>query len=283
MEQNYPRVLANTLNEEGGWTNDPRDPGGPTMYGIIQREYTKYRLKKGLDDQSVRHISQQELQEIYRSNYWSPVAGQAWPKGPDQIVFDIAVNSGIGRANHIMAYALSSTSLDYAQLAMRALAFTDKIGIVKRACAKRASFYRGLQTFGVFGRGWLARNARMEAIGVRMCYEASEITNIPGALQQDSKAAGQKAKRAGQGATGAGAGTAAGSASATQVDVSAWDWHIWLTLGLSIVAAVALTLFLVHLWQKNGEKAKAYALAAEGKLEVSFNDVLARIQKSRSA
>jgi lysozyme family protein len=44
---NYPRCLANTLREEGGWTNDPRDPGGPTMRGVIQREYTKYRAEQG--------------------------------------------------------------------------------------------------------------------------------------------------------------------------------------------------------------------------------------------
>jgi Glycosyl hydrolase 108 len=34
--QNYPRCLANTLNEEGGWSNHPSDPGGPTMRGVIQ-------------------------------------------------------------------------------------------------------------------------------------------------------------------------------------------------------------------------------------------------------
>ncbi|MFZ1893647.1 MAG: glycosyl hydrolase 108 family protein, partial [Rhodoplanes sp.] len=91
---NYPRCLANTLREEGGWSNHPSDPGGPTMRGIIQREYTKYRAGKGLPNQSVRYITEVELQEIYAGNYWKPMLGDRWPKGPDQIVFDIAVNSG---------------------------------------------------------------------------------------------------------------------------------------------------------------------------------------------
>lgn len=281
METNYPRCLANTLNEEGGWTNDPRDPGGPTMYGIIQREYTKYRREKGLYDQSVRYISQQELQDIYRGNYWAPVVGPLWPKGSDQIVFDIAVNAGLGRANRIMAYALRTNELDYTKLAARATSFTDRVGIVQRACDRRASFYRGLRTFGVFGRGWLARNARMEAIGVRMALEADNVRDVAGQLRQDGKAAAQKSKRAGQGAAGTGTGTAAGGASATQLDVSSWDWSSWLLVGLSVAAAVALVIYLVWLWQKHGEKAKAYALAAEGKLEVSFNDILMRIKGSR--
>lgn len=141
---NYPRCLANTLVEEGGWTNDPRDPGGPTMRGVIQREYTKYRDARGLSRRSVRSISEDELQDIYAGNYWKPMLGDQWPKGPDQIVFDIAVNSGVGRAPRIMAAAMGTDERRPSALAARAAASPDKVGIVKRACARRASFYLSL-------------------------------------------------------------------------------------------------------------------------------------------
>ncbi|MFL9826229.1 glycosyl hydrolase 108 family protein, partial [Rhodoplanes sp. SY1] len=171
-QENYARCLANTLREEGGFTDHPRDPGGPTMRGIIQREYSRWRAAHGLPDRSVRFITEAELQDIYAGNYWRPMLGHAWPKGPDQIVFDIAVNSGTGAAPKIMAHALGTAERSPAALARLAAASADQIGIVKRACARRASFYRALRTFPVFGRGWLARNARMEAIGVRMVLEA---------------------------------------------------------------------------------------------------------------
>lgn len=275
--QNYPRCLANTLNEEGGWTNDPHDPGGPTMYGIIQREYTKYRTRKGLANQSVRYITNAELQEIYRGNYWNPVRGDDWPKGPDQIVWDIAVNSGLGRANKIMASALGTNVLNYGQQGALANRSNDKVGIVKRACARRASFYRNLGTFQYFGRGWLARNGRMEAIGVRMAVEAQNVPINP-ELEKQKAGAAVKSKRAGQGAAGAGTGTAAGGGGLTQLDPSTFDWTAWLLIGVLGVAAIALIIGLIWLWRKHGERAKAYAQAIEGKLELDLEAVIDRFR-----
>ena len=34
MRENYDRELAEVLEQEGGYSNDPGDPGGPTKYGI---------------------------------------------------------------------------------------------------------------------------------------------------------------------------------------------------------------------------------------------------------
>ena len=42
---NFERCLAITLKWEGGYSNHPDDPGGPTMRGIIQREYDAWRKK----------------------------------------------------------------------------------------------------------------------------------------------------------------------------------------------------------------------------------------------
>ena len=176
---NYPRCLANTLREEGGWSNHPSDPGGPTMRGIIQREYTKYRASKGFPNQSVRYISEAELQEIYAGYYWKPMLGDLWPKGPDQIMFDIAVNSSTGRAPQIIRAAMGNPSGGVVTLARLATQSCDQVGIVKRACARRASFYRSLRNFSAFGRGWLRRNARMEAIGVKMCLETTSASSPP--------------------------------------------------------------------------------------------------------
>lgn len=276
---NYPRCLANTLAQEGGWTNDPRDPGGPTMRGIIQREYTRYRAKKGLPDQSVRYITESELQEIYAGNYWIPMNGGSWPKGPDQIVFDIAVNSGVGRAPQIMGAAMGTSERRPTALAARAANSPDQVGIVKRACARRASFYRSLRTFDAFGRGWLRRNATMEAIGVKMCLEAQGATAAP-ELKRESNAAEIKAKRAGQAATtSGGTATAGGGAGTIATDPSAWDWSTWVFVGFGALAVIALVVGLIWVWRKHGERAKAYAAAIKGELETDLGAVLARVKE----
>jgi len=65
-KENHARCLANTLREEGGWSNHPFDSGGPTMRGVIQVCYNEYRRKSGKLLQSVRYIIEDELQTIYR-------------------------------------------------------------------------------------------------------------------------------------------------------------------------------------------------------------------------
>lgn len=59
---------------EGGWYagNLPSDPN-PTMFGVIQKTYDAYRVKKGLPKQSVRNITDSEVGEIYE-NYWNDSA-----------------------------------------------------------------------------------------------------------------------------------------------------------------------------------------------------------------
>ena len=44
---NFEHCLAITLKWEGGYSNHPDDPGGPTMRGIIQREYDAWRTRQG--------------------------------------------------------------------------------------------------------------------------------------------------------------------------------------------------------------------------------------------
>jgi lysozyme family protein len=277
---NYPRCLANTLREEGGWSNHPSDPGGPTMRGIIQREYTKYRASKGLPNRNVRYIGEAELQDIYAGNYWRPMLGDQWPKGPDQIVFDIAVNSGTGRAPQIMRAAMGNPTGGVATLARLATRSRDQIGIVKRACARRERFYRGLRTFRTFGRGWLRRNSRMEAIGVKMCLEAQNVFDMAGALKGEVTGAQIKAKRSAQGAAASGGSATAGGGALSQADVGSWDWTVWLALGLTAAGAVAVTLLLLWLWRKHSERAKAYAAAIAGELETDLGTVLAKINAS---
>ena len=95
---NFERCLAVTLKWEGGYSNHPDDPGGPTMRGIIQREYDSWRKKQGKRTRPVRQIEENELRDIYRSEYWDAMNCGNLDPGLDLCVFDAAVNSGVRRA-----------------------------------------------------------------------------------------------------------------------------------------------------------------------------------------
>lgn len=94
----FEKALSITLKFEGGWADDPDDPGGQTMMGVTQKTYDDYRLGKGLPHASVHEITDDELHQIYYAGYWAPSGCDnfIWPLSA--CVFDFAVNSGVSRA-----------------------------------------------------------------------------------------------------------------------------------------------------------------------------------------
>ncbi len=135
---NFERCLAVTLKWEGGYSNHPDDPGGPTMRGVIQREYDAWRRKQGKQPRPVRQIGEDELQAIYRREYWDAVKCDSLPAGMDLSVFDAAVNSGVTRARMWQGEAADIDSFCDARLA-----FLQRLGRLWR----------------VFGTGWRRRVA----------------------------------------------------------------------------------------------------------------------------
>lgn len=93
--------------EGGWWPGGPRDPN-PTMRGVTQRVYDVFRTARGLPTQSVRHLSNDEHDAIYREEYW--LAGGCptlpWPLG--LVHFDACVNHGVGRARKLLAKLAAS-------------------------------------------------------------------------------------------------------------------------------------------------------------------------------
>lgn len=132
----FERCLAIALKWEGGYSNHPDDPGGPTMKGIIQREYNAWRKKQGKRARPVRQIDGTELRTIYREEYWDAVDCDSLPAGLDLCVFDAAVNSGVGRAKK----------------------WLEEASDIDAFCDKRLAFLQGLgRLWRVFGAGWRRR------------------------------------------------------------------------------------------------------------------------------
>lgn len=281
MQSNYKRVLANTLVEEGGYSDHPSDPGGPTMRGVIQRVYDAYRRRRGLSPRHVRQIEEHELQEIYAEGYWMPIRGPEWPKGVDQIAFDICVNSGSGNATRIMAKALGSSG-GASLLAQTARLAPDHVQVVKKACAQRLSFYHGIKHKAAFITGWTRRNARMEAIGVKMVLEAKQVAEPEIVLRQEEVTAKKQETKAkaGAGTTAAGQATAGGDAasggqiSGQVLEPAGWGWPEWLLVVALVLASLAALGYFLWWWRVHRERVKAYAEAQLGTLEVGLARVL---------
>lgn len=154
--KNFDRCLVFVLKYEGGFVNDPRDPGGATNMGVTRATLSRWRARP-VSIAEVRALTRDEAAKIYRAHYWAPIGGDALPVGVDLVAFDIAVNMGVGRA------------LDW-------LHATSNIPAAQRDDAlagKRMAFWRGLRIWAVYGKGWTRRGAACLALSNQMQREAA--------------------------------------------------------------------------------------------------------------
>lgn len=188
MADRFSICLAETLKWEGGYSDHPADPGGPTMNGIIQRVYDGWRDQMGLPRRPVREIEPRERDAIYRQNYWTAVRGDELPPGIDVAVYDFGVNSGPPRAVRALQKALGINPDGHVGPATIAAAqAADPAAVVQALMTERRRFLRQVKTFGVFGKGWMRRCDGIEAASLACCripsaFDRAWETSIAGPL-----------------------------------------------------------------------------------------------------
>lgn len=159
MQQNFFQSTQWMLIHEGGYVNHPKDPGGATNRGVTQRVYDGYRGRTGSTTQSVRSITMDEVQQIYREQYWDKVWGDHLPDGIDYAVYDFSVNSGPSRAvkfiQRMVGVAADGVMGSVTLAAINAV--NDRQSLIERLCEQRLSWMKTLKTFKTFGRGWTRR------------------------------------------------------------------------------------------------------------------------------
>lgn len=154
----FEMLLPCLLIHEGGYVNHPRDPGGATNKGVTQRVYDGYRARMGLPQQSVRDITDSEVSDIYRAQYWDAVRADDLPNGLAYAVFDYAVNSGPARAARELQRALG-VGVDgvIGQVTISAAIAANEPDLIRRYCMARLEWMQTLRTWKDFGKGWTRR------------------------------------------------------------------------------------------------------------------------------
>ncbi len=91
-------IAKEIVAREGGYVNDPDDPGGATKYGVTI--HTMRRLGLDLDEngridnRDVRRLSRQQAQQIFVDHYYHKPRIDALPEPLQATVFDMYVNAG---------------------------------------------------------------------------------------------------------------------------------------------------------------------------------------------
>lgn len=114
----FQTAMAFTREWEGGFVNDPIDPGGATKYGISLRFLRSLEPKLGdidgdvdVDADDIMSLSPEKAVTIYRSEFWDKMGLDRFKPVISVPVFDTAVNMGRSRAVKILQETLSSFGL----------------------------------------------------------------------------------------------------------------------------------------------------------------------------
>lgn len=142
-------AVAEVLRHEGGYVDDPADPGGETNFGISKRAYPHVDIKGLTQDQAV---------EIYRRDYWQATGCDQLPPAIAIAVFDAAVNMGKRPAVQLLQEVLGvATDGILGPVTAHAATVKDHRELLVDYLARRAVYYAGLKTFSRFALGWMRR------------------------------------------------------------------------------------------------------------------------------
>jgi len=156
----FETCLPVILAAEGGFVDDPHDLGGATNLGVTLRTLSGW-LGRPATLAEVKALTLAAVAPIFRARYYEPSHAGDCPPGLELMMFDEAVNQGVGRAIQSLQGALG-VAVDgcFGPATRTALAAANAAALVRRIAAEREAHYRSLPTFDRFGRGWLARLAR---------------------------------------------------------------------------------------------------------------------------
>lgn len=170
MDRNFKRSLELVLRFEGGYVNNPNDPGGATNKGVTLATFRRF-VKPAGTIADLKKLTDDQAGVVYRRQYWDAVVGAELPDGVDYAVFDLAVNSGVGRAARflqaIVGVAQDGKIGPATLKAVRGGALPRQ-QIINALCDKRLAFLRGLSTWPTFGKGWASRVKSVRAAALKM-------------------------------------------------------------------------------------------------------------------
>ena len=154
MLVNFDDIIEVVLHHEGGYVNDPDDPGGETNFGIAKRSHP---------DVDIANLTKDGAKEIYKEHYWDRNKVEGLPEDLRHLYFDMCVNQGRGRAVKIMQRAANAKGADLVVdggMGPKTIAAMDGVEL-QRVRAYRVKYYADLVTrkpdLEKFYFGWFRR------------------------------------------------------------------------------------------------------------------------------
>tara|TARA_R110000822_G_scaffold19407_1_gene63338 strand:- start:144 stop:752 length:609 start_codon:yes stop_codon:yes gene_type:complete len=182
MHYHSDLAIRKILEHEGGYVNDPNDPGGPTNKGITIATFRRH-IKRNGTIADLKALTIEQAVTVYKAQYWDKVRADELPGGVDYTVADFAVNSGPSRAVKYLQAALGVTQ-DGAigPQTLAAAAAADPEALINKINADRLAFMNRIQGGALwrsFGRGWQRRVDDVRATSLALVETAPRVKPEP--------------------------------------------------------------------------------------------------------
>ena len=152
MLKDWFDVIDRTLQEEGGYSNDPKDPGGETNWGISKRAYP-------LED--IKNLTRPEAVRLYYNDFWQAPGIAQLPIELAFQVFDCGVNVGTTMAVRMLQSVVGVPADGQVGPQTRAAVSALPLAVVILGfLSLRQGFYLNSHNWETFGKGWTARVAQ---------------------------------------------------------------------------------------------------------------------------
>jgi lysozyme family protein len=159
---NWQKAFEQMLASEGGYVNHPSDPGGMTNLGVTKRVWEEW-VGRESNEKEMRSLTPEMVEPLYKRKFWDACKCDELPTGVDYLVFDFAVNAGPGRSAKILQTAVGvPADGGIGPITLSAVKAQDPTELIQKFSDAKEDFYRSLNTFETFGKGWLNRVAAVK-------------------------------------------------------------------------------------------------------------------------
>ena len=163
----FQAAVAWVIGQEGGYTNDPGDPGNWTggAIGSGQCMGTNFGISAAAyPTLDIASLTEAQAEAIYEEDYWTPIQGESLPQALALIVLDAAVNSGVSQSGIWLQVVVGATTdgvIGPATLAAVQAWQSTTGDLCTEVLAQRIAALGDLPDWNTFGLGWSRRCAAL--------------------------------------------------------------------------------------------------------------------------
>jgi lysozyme family protein len=171
MKDNWEKSCDKVLESEGGYqlTTLVGDSGGQTYAGIARNPNPHWEGWELIDKGETP--PKEIVRSFYKANFWDKVRGDELPAGIDYLIYDFAVNAGVGRAVKTLQSAVG-TNPDGVIGPATLAAVKSSTDLVEKFSNAKEAFYKGIverkPDQARFIKGWLNRVEHVQAAATSM-------------------------------------------------------------------------------------------------------------------